>query len=58
MNIGFYDPISQRWIKPRPEKEPDPVPSISLGEALLNATEAATLRERNDRIWENHPASC
>jgi len=52
MNIGFYDPISERWIKPRPEPNPEVPEAISLGEALLRATEAAALKERNERIWQ------
>lgn len=53
MNLGeFYDPISERWIKPRPERAPEEKPCVSLGEALLNAVEAAALKERNDRIWK------
>jgi hypothetical protein len=52
MNIGFYDPISERWIKPRPPKEPEEKPCVSLGETLLNAVEAAAEKERCDRIWK------
>lgn len=51
MNIGFYDPISERWIKPRPEPEREEVPCMSLGEALIAATEAAVVKARNERIW-------
>jgi hypothetical protein len=52
MNIGFYDPISERWIKPRPEKTVEPVDPVSLGEALLNAVAATAEKERCDRIWK------
>lgn len=52
MNIGFYDPISERWIKPRPEKPVEAIDPVSLGEALLNAIAADALKKRNDKIWE------
>lgn len=51
MNIGFFDPISERWIRPRPEPEREIPPAMSLGEALIAATEAAQMKERNEKIW-------
>lgn len=51
MKSPWFDPISERWIKPRPEKEEQPV-EVSMGEALLNATAAQAERERCDRIWK------
>jgi hypothetical protein len=52
MNIGFYDPISERWVKPRPERQVEIAGPMSAGEAVLVATEAAALKQRNDKIWE------
>jgi len=52
MNIGFYDPITERWIKPRPEREPEAKPTVSMGEALLIAMEEKARQERNAKIWE------
>lgn len=51
MNIGFFDPISERWIKPRPEPTREIPEAVSLGEALLAAVEAAKVKERNEKIW-------
>ena len=51
MNIGFYDPISESWIKPRPEKQEPVAPPVSAGEALLIAVAAKAEQERCDRIW-------
>lgn len=51
MNIGFFDPISERWIKPRPEKEPESPSYQSMADALLSALAAAAQKERNEKIW-------
>ncbi len=55
MNIGFFDPISQRWIKPRPEKEPD-APSlydiIAENYAMAERARAEEIRKAEaERIW-------
>jgi hypothetical protein len=52
----FYDPLSERWVKPRPERKPDPAPSwAEVIASNVAAAEAAALavaqRLDADRIW-------
>lgn len=52
----FYDPLSERWVKPRPPAKPEPQQSWAEIIASNNATAEAAVRETArkadaDRIW-------
>jgi hypothetical protein len=55
MQHPFFDPISERWITPRPPPEPEPpeAPSLAqLSEHWAALAEAKAARERADKIWD------
>lgn len=52
----FYDPLSERWVEPRPPARPEPKPSWAEIIASNNAAAEAAVRETArkadaDRIW-------
>lgn len=50
LTAPFYDPLSERWIRPRPEKVTPPT-QCSFGEMVLAGALAATRQAEADRIW-------
>lgn len=52
----FYDPLSERWVKPRPEPQAAPTPGWAEIIARNNATAEAARRDElrradANRIW-------